>query len=121
MAVPSNGKVTFQNKLLDVGNGYNTQTGIYTVTRSGIYVITWTIVVADTYRCYTHLMVNNADKGATPTDGMDAGSSNEATTATAVLSLSVGDQLYIKQYGSSTCSMYHDTYRQTSFSGWLLH
>ena len=66
-------------------------------------------------------MVNHTDKGAIVTDGRDAGSSDEATTAAVVLSLIVGDVLYIKQYGSVMCTMYHSLSRQTSFSGWILH
>lgn len=121
VVVPNGNHVIFQKNHLDISKSYNSQTGVYTVTTSGVYVLTWTVAMAGPFQCDTHLMVNDSYKGDIVTFGSSPGPSNDASTGVVVTSLLTGDQVYIKQFGSTTCTMRHDIFRQTSFSGWFLH
>ena len=125
---PTNGQtVQFGTESLDIGNGYNPSTSIYSAPQAGTYTITWTIRIYGNYYYRTELVVNtsiiNNMMTAVYGPGPNSGGVNyQTTSATTVTQLNAGDRVFIRVYirnGSPT--IYSDTNGYSTFSGWMLH
>ena len=108
-------------QVIDVGDGYNSQDGIFNVPVTGVYVFTYTIY---TYHHYvrTELVINGQVKTTAMTD---AESADEVRTATAILVISAnaGDHVFVRRADThSQCNIFSSiTYVVPTFSGWILY
>ena len=124
---PTNGQtVQFATETLDIGDGYNLSTSVYTVPQTGTFTFTWTIRIR--YKNYyeTELVVNTAVKDAMmtstySTDGVYKGAL-ATSTATTTLQLTTGDRVFIRVHSrSGSPTIKSDVEGYSTFSGWLLH
>ena len=116
--------VQFGTETLDVGNGYNPTTSVYTAPLDGTYTFTWRIKIYNSGYYITELRVNNNVKDYLITRSDDTGGHtyNTVTTATTVVSLHKDDRVYIHvQRRSQSATMISDTTGYCTFSGWMLH
>ncbi|XP_069114652.1 uncharacterized protein [Argopecten irradians] len=110
----------FNNKLLDQGNGYNPQDGIYTVPVSGTYVITWKVISEINTFIYTALIVNGVEKGHSLTNSEDITDKHQST-AIVVLRLEEGDHLFIRVTKTNTGNVVSSTlHGYPTLSGWKI-
>lgn len=110
----------FNNKLLDQGNGYNPQDGIYTVPVSGTYVITWKVISEINTFIYTALIVNGVEKGHSLTNSEDITDKHQST-AIVVLRLEEGDHLFIRVTNTDTGKVVSDIANgHPTLSGWKI-
>lgn len=113
--------VMFQSVLLDTRKAFDVNTGLYTITQSGVYAFTWSIHINSDVVCRTQLTINGVDKGHMITDGRGPGTFHDkVTNGIVVTQLAVGDRVSIQQFGANTCTLIHDIFSETSFSGWLI-
>ncbi|XP_028673795.2 complement C1q-like protein 2 [Erpetoichthys calabaricus] len=108
--------IAFTKIHVNLGNGYNPSTGIFTAYRKGIYFFTFTAFLNSNKQMFVSLMKNNdmlvgVWDSYTP-DGNDAGSN------TAIVQLEVGDNVYVRLHEEK--QIYDDGAGYTSFSGFLL-
>ena len=123
---PTNGQtVQFGTETLDIGNGYNSTTSVYTAPIAGTYSFSWTIRISNLGWYATELVVNNSTKDVLITRSGDSGSDyayETVTSATTVVSLHAGDRVYIRvQNRSRSPSMVNNFVGYCSFSGWMIH
>lgn len=115
--------ITFDNIQTNVGNGYNKHTGSFIVPQSGVYVFTWTLVISSTSEVCTNLLVNGVIRGdAYGYSGiLDV---RQTSTAIVVIHVNKGDTAFIRTASDGACgqtgAIYGDTWRRSSFAGWLL-
>ena len=108
--------------LLNDGNGYNAFTGIFTVPRSGVYLLTFTINVYNKdFKTEVRLVKNNLniiDAVAWPTgQGHDTMGGNSA-----LIRLTQGEAVWLENYHQVDSEIISNTgYRYTAFSGVLLY
>ena len=118
--------IVFQHEIIDVGNGYNPSTGIYTVPRTGRYQVSYTLSnsVAASNNLYS-LMVNN---NSTPASTMWLYEQHDAYyrgSNSVMIPLDAGDKIFMKiqqQSGSSSylrCNYGGDS--QCTFSAFMLN
>ena len=112
-------KITFDVEVLDYGSGYDPSIGRYTAPVSGLYVVTWTMVVADHSFARVFVMLNGAKVAGGESDS-ENGLEVHPATQLILQNLRVGDQLeFIVDGGKG----YIDTYEhhpRSTFTGWLL-
>ena len=117
--------VQFGTETLDVGNGYDPTTSVYTAPLAGTYTFTWSIRMQFSGYYITELVVNNSAKDYLVSRSDDTGGDythETVTTATTVVSLHKGDRVYIRvQHRSGSPNMYSSTSGYCTFSGWMLH
>ena len=110
--------------LLKVGNAYNTITGLFTVPKTRVYLLTFTINThsdrISEIRTYVKLVSNNKNiidavfiLKATGRDQMGGN--------TAIVQLSAGESVWLEVFGTTNGQLQSDgNYRYVSFSGVLL-
>ncbi|CAG2212718.1 unnamed protein product [Mytilus edulis] len=105
--------LTFDKVWLNIGNGYEPTTGVFTVPKDGIYFISNTVMSTKGKFLHCHLWRNNeSNVGSFGTD-------YSSGTLNTVMALRKGDKIYIK----------HDVYNNESiygghwsmFSGYLIN
>ncbi|XP_033735064.1 complement C1q-like protein 3 [Pecten maximus] len=101
---PSNNHVVKYNHVITNAGGahYNSDTGIFTCTQTGVYVFSWSIFVEGHHFIFTDLVRNNAVIGSAQT-GQDTGFSI-AGSATVTVHLEVGDVVWVlvNRHGSGS-------------------
>ncbi|KAL3882728.1 hypothetical protein ACJMK2_029040 [Sinanodonta woodiana] len=105
--------VLFDTVLLNEGNGFNKQTGVFTCPLSGIYFFTGSVLTLHEHQLGVHLIVNGETKGNAYADGVtlfDQGS------ISSIVRCEAGQNVWISVYYGSYI---HGDYF-TSFSGFLL-
>ena len=115
--------VKFGSETLDIGSGYNSGTSVYTAPMAGTWTFTWTLSVGHRRRenyggsYSTQLVVNNSVKDTLFT------SLDYVSTSTAVVSLNVGDRVFIRvRSREGGVDIYsYSTIGQSTFSGWMLN
>ena len=124
IAAPSVGTtLVFGTETLDLGDGYDPSTGIYTVQQNGTYTFTWSLTVYNGY-ITTALMINSSPKQYLQSV-YASGTGVISSTSTVVTEVNVGDRVYIKLTYKSVGSPYivdsfsADGYSST-FGGWML-
>ena len=89
--------IVFEHETIDVGNGYDPSTGIYTAPRTGRYVFTYTVGQNGGASNNNYwLMLNNV---TTPVDQMwlyGSFGSVGGGSQTAMVTLTKGDQVFVK-------------------------
>ncbi|KAL3882729.1 hypothetical protein ACJMK2_029041 [Sinanodonta woodiana] len=105
--------VLFDTVLLNEGNGFNKQTGIFTCPLSGIYFFTGSVLTQHEHQVGVHLIVNGETKGNAYADGAN---SWDQGSISSIARCEAGQNVWI--------SVYYGTYIHgnyyTSFSGFLL-
>ncbi|XP_071136742.1 uncharacterized protein [Mytilus edulis] len=111
-SVPANTKVKFDQVWTNVGNGYDSKTGVFTVPRTGLYHITAVILTPSGTNFYPRLYHNKVHVSGSylTSHGYQTG------TFDVVLGLQKGDQVYIAGH-SSTFTIYSDSFAHVTFSG----
>lgn len=109
--IPANGGViVFDQVNTNLGQGYNSTSGIFTIWRDGVYIFTWSMRSHPVTRKYTdtYLFVNGEAVGNL------RDKSENLVTNSAMFHLKSRDQVYI-------CSRYTTPYvgAMSQFSGWL--
>ncbi|XP_062619695.1 complement C1q-like protein 3 [Saccostrea cucullata] len=128
-ALPKGQTLVFDSVEINLGNGYNKRTGIFTAPTSGVYSFTWTLIAAGIHVAGSSgqygemgaaLKHNGVIKGAIAADtekAYDAG----AATGFAILYLRGGDELMLVSPTPGQGSMYSDNKNgRTSFSGFKI-
>lgn len=103
--------------MTDKGQAYNPYTGAYTVTETGVYVFTWTIIVVHTV-CDTELVLNNAVIGQSYPDSQH---DNDYASATQIVVVEAnrGDAVFVRAK-TGCSSVIGNTATRSAFSGWKL-
>ncbi|KAH3711258.1 uncharacterized protein LOC127857902 [Dreissena polymorpha] len=109
----------YDNVLINDGNGYSANDGIFDAPVTGVYVFTWS--VADFHDWYAaELVVNGMSRGATIADN----DSQDIAVGTAVVVVHVqaGSHVFVRRSGGGGCNVLNKPGSATnSFSGWLLY
>ena len=104
--------VVYDAVLYNYGNAYNTQSGYFTAPSDGLYVFTWTSVVAPKKIFDTQIMVNGQRNGLANCNNIgNPGYENCANTVPLVLK--TGDKVNIQTTTANYLLMYW-----SSFKGW---
>ena len=108
--------------LLNDGNGYSTYTGAFTVPRSGVYLLTFTInVVAKDSKTEVRLMKNNIN--IVDAIAWSTGQSHDTMGGnSAIIRLNQGDTVWLENYHQTDSELIsHTDYIYTTFSGVLMY
>ena len=123
-----NANIPFQTETLDIGNGYNPTTSIYTAPLTGTYSFSWTIRIQWNGDYTTGLVVNNQVKHSLQTSTQNSNTFNAVvhvtSTAHTIVALNKGDTVFIRllrKNAIDTPSILSDTSGYTSFEGWMLN
>ena len=122
LADPGHGQaLVFQTAVTNVGNHYNHHNGVFTAPDQGVYVFTWTIVVAENGYIYTQIFVNSDVVGAMYTSAYGVNNAR-TTTAIVVKHLDTMDVVSIRvnMHGALGGYIYSNEYHKSSFSGWKI-
>lgn len=111
--------LAYADVLLDIGNGYNTGTGIYTVPVSGVYVFTWSTTAGVNNVIDTLLMINSQVRGALNSDAGSVSLWNEST-GLIIASVNQGDRVFVRvgKRAGGIVHVFDEAW--TTFSGWRL-
>ncbi|KAK3103898.1 hypothetical protein FSP39_022759, partial [Pinctada imbricata] len=94
----SDDKIAFGNVVLNEGNGYNNESGVFTAPSDGIYVFDWTILTYPGKIFHLDFMVNN--KIAAITHNTLSRSSHTSVSSSVVVKLQKGDQAWLESHKS---------------------
>lgn len=111
--------IIYSDVHLDIGKGYHTGNGIYTVPVSGVYVFTWSTTCDPHDEIITELVVNGAVKGVADADCSDADDVH-VSTGLSVVSVHRDDQVFVRTGDKSGKVFHFATIAWTTFSGWRL-
>lgn len=115
--------LTFDVVQVNEGNGYNKHTGSFIVPQSGVYVFTYNVLISSNSEVCTDLIINEAIYGHAY--GY-SGNTNVIQTSTSIVVSRVnqGDTVFVRTASDGRCgqtgSIYGDTWRRSTFAGWLL-
>lgn len=113
-------KLIYDAAITNDGNGYDVQTGVFTVPQTGQYVFTWSTTVWVRSAYETQLMINGDVKGFS---FADAGEATDADTSTGVIVVKAqkGDRVYVRTGTYVRNRMQSGEYGRTSFTGWKIY
>lgn len=108
--------VVFRRVITNIGNAYNSATGIFTAPVPGVYYFTFTAFTTSSKRAYLR---KNGQNIVSVTDHKD---NEDSASNAAVLTLKKWDQVYLVLSGFSNSRhlLYDDPFHFTTFSGYLL-
>ena len=100
------------------GNGYNKNTGIFSVPKSGVYLLTYSIDnTHGTHHLEVELVVDNRNMGT-----LLAYNYAMVTSKTIITHLSAGQSVWLETYAYNDANVYGASYNKfTTFSGVLLY
>ncbi|KAJ8312029.1 hypothetical protein KUTeg_009402 [Tegillarca granosa] len=110
-------KIIFDKIITNIGNGYNSKTGIFTVPCDGLYVFHWTILTFPGTVFNTELVVNGVSKRGNVADA-GGGKSWNSGSSMVTLPLHKNDQVWIRKWRTAGKSL-HGNY-WPGFSGFRL-
>lgn len=116
--LPSKHILVFDHVVLNKGQGYHQDDGIFIVPSHGVYVFAWTVGVQ--YHGWTPLeiVVNGVVFGSTFVNG--GADDWDFSTGIVVVEIHTGDHVYIRMAETGR-ELVHSNWRgRTSFSGWKL-
>lgn len=113
-AITSYTNIKFEEVWTNIGNGYDSSTGIFTAPRQGVYHITAVIISVSGKRLHLHLRHNNKYTAGSYVTG----DGHKTGTFDVVFSLQKADKVSVGSRGSYT--VYSDSNAYTSFSGHLI-
>jgi len=109
-------------QVIDVGDGYSNQDGIFDVPVTGVYVFTYTVYAVNNHYVRTELVINGQVKTASTADGETV---REVHTSTAIIvtPANAGDHVLVRRADTSTqCDVSSSIgYAVSTFSGWILY
>ena len=107
---------------LNDGNAYSTQTGVFTVPRSGVYLLTYTIYDYQVdHKLEVELVVDKVSMGSAKAEAIGVDHQVEATKVL-LLRLNAGQALWLQTYYDAGSSIYSGPINNFStFSGVLLY
>ena len=111
----NSGTLIFTSVILNVGNGYNPSTGVFTSPVAGTYVFYVTAVEYSKGDLYVDIVLNSVSKVRTIGDGNSA---YQTGTNMVVLNLQKGDSVWVRRYtgkGYASASV-----PLTTFTGFLI-
>ncbi|XP_022111961.1 collagen alpha-1(X) chain-like isoform X2 [Acanthaster planci] len=109
--------VIFNDVAVNIGSGYDSDTGVFTCSVPGLYFFTVNLLSRRTgLHSYAHLLKNgdNVFAIADSHSGYHHQSSNSV-----ILVLNVGDRIWLALYGNNK-AIYGDSSRHSSFSGFII-
>ncbi|XP_071166059.1 heavy metal-binding protein HIP-like [Mytilus edulis] len=106
--------VKFNDVKINIGGGYDSSTGIFTAPRSGIYIISCTIMASGSSEVQFQLNKNDQ----LYTNGYATKSGYAAQTINSLVDLRKGDKMYIKHRTGASQPVYGEHF--STFSGYLL-
>ena len=106
------GPVIFDQEITNIGNGYSTNTGMFSVPANGLYAFSWT---AETHGelTETSLVANGVSRGSAIAH--EIGSHYDTTTSFAILELQANDIVYVNVTQGRAQG------ERTMFSGWKIN
>lgn len=115
--------IIFDRKMLDVHQAYNTNSGIFVVPVTGIYVFSWTVAAPHNNWFFAELVVNNIVAGRVMTDADVGGRAQGVHPATgvAVLMVDAKSHVFVRFNKGHNCVLMSGNLARSTFSGWLLH
>lgn len=113
--------IIFDNKMTNVGDGYNPFTGVFTATKDGLYGFAVSIIIMIHQYESFDLGRNNAVQGSLFVDA-DYSGEWRTSSMTAVLARYHGDVVYIRTSSTYTPhgSVHITVDGRSSFSGWII-
>ena len=113
----NNEVVKFDKVWTNIGNGYNSSSGVFTAPRGGVYQFSCSAMTGHGKTLRIHLMKNDQR-----TVSLYPGNSgHNMGTLSMVLELKKGDRVYIKHPGSGHNSLYSESeYNYSMFSGYFI-
>ena len=109
--------IIFDSVKTNLGNGYNSHTGVFTVPTSGLYVFTWSMRLFGTEHHSAQLVVNNVVQGAV---FLSVIGGNENVSGSGVVYLNTGDDVLIRTTSDNQGNIESDPSGFTMFAGWLI-
>ncbi|XP_052802746.1 uncharacterized protein LOC128232960 isoform X2 [Mya arenaria] len=113
-----NQKILFDGEILNIGGGYNSQTGEFTATMSGVYLFSTSVMCLAGPGAEMHaiIMKNGGEIGAAYANGK--GGFQEQGSVTVAMKLAVGDLVHVQVGRHDNTGVWGD--RLTSFTGVLV-
>lgn len=117
MNLATNEVVKFDKVWTNIGNGYDSSSGVFTAPRGGVYQFSCSAMTASNKTLRLHLMKNDQR-----TVGLYPGQSgHNMGTLSMVLQLKKGDRVYMKHPTSGENSLYSESGSNFSmFSGYFI-
>ncbi|CAC5387868.1 unnamed protein product [Mytilus coruscus] len=114
-------RLVFDVIKINIGNGYQNNTGVFVAPSSGTYVFAWTLYTGNHGATYYDLMVNGKEYGSTLGETDDVNGNFDSDSRTVVVSLDTGDSVYFRSIVQTTALILGRRSAKTSFSGWKLY
>ena len=114
-SIGTNQNILFENVSLNLGNGFHPQHGIFIVPRSGVYVITTSILHESQPGLYFHGAIVHQGTVIAKLDGAEGW---EHSAQTVLIQAQAGDEIWVRNVGTSNENIYGDYF--STFSGYLL-
>ncbi|XP_076088422.1 complement C1q-like protein 4 [Mytilus galloprovincialis] len=116
--LPSKSVVVFNSAITNLGNGYNSYTGIFTAPSNGVYVFSWTILGQQWKKFYTDLTLNGNVVARNYVSAVNV-QDHPSGSQNVVLEIKKDDKVLVRvQAGHKGQYMYADGW--SSFSGYKL-
>ncbi|XP_063431084.1 caprin-2-like [Mytilus trossulus] len=112
-------RLVFDTTKANEGSVYNSNTGVFTCPKTGMYVFVWVIRMV-TAEHSTELMINNSVHGST---FLRAKKGDEGSVSgTVVAHVSKGDTVYVRNHSAYAGDgrIHSNIHGKPTFSGWLL-
>jgi hypothetical protein len=128
--IGQHGTVVWDTVLFHEGTGYNPHTGMFTCQFDGVYVFTWTYIIAAGGTFHTQLMVNGHAYASSIADSLGDGGHGLGTgvntgTQTVVVHMNRGEAAYVRAASATHGYLYYgfgnDDRNYCTFSGWSVH
>ncbi|KAK3105853.1 hypothetical protein FSP39_007167 [Pinctada imbricata] len=116
--VGENHSLAFDVVKTNEGNAFHSNTGLFMVPESGLYVFTWSFRLLSGNYHSVELAVNGQSAGvifSVPTGGTQTG-----TSTTIVIHATKDDNIYLRTKENNVGDIFSDRYGHTSFAGWKL-
>ncbi|XP_048743551.2 complement C1q subcomponent subunit B-like isoform X2 [Ostrea edulis] len=111
--VPVNATITFGNVDLNMGNGYNPETGVFTAPEDGVYSLAWSYLSRQGGTVYVAAAVDNVDRVFTCIENQQ--SKFISTSGHLLHKLKRGNQVWIRVFNTAATFIHGGYY--SYFSG----